>query len=604
MRKLLFISALFLSGSALAQLAADSIRRVLASGKPYTEKIKTLTGYTGNYAQAGHSKEIPGLCKTGLALAQEEKDSLTIGILTRNMANAWYFLGSYDSAANGYFQSAAIFEKSTWQLDLAETYNNLGRLFRKTRDLDRSLNYYNLAMAIYQKLNDKPGIAKILNESGVVFEYRGDYNEAIRRYEQSLKIDQALKDSVGVSYALNFLAGVYTLKKDFRKAEDYLNQVITLRKQIKDTFGMALAYTDLGVTLSAKGDGMAATGYLLESNRIAAKMAYKELMMNNYNELSAIAVAQGNHKDAYDYLQKRTALRDSIYTLEKTKQIEELNTRYETAVKEQIIQQQFYRLTRQRWLIGGIVGLLLLGALLVNSQYKRYRLKKEKQLQAEIFQQQELAAKAVIAAEENERKRIAAELHDGVGQMMSAARMNLSAFENTFPFAGDEQDAAFDKIIGLVDDSAREIRNVSHNLMPIALQQKGLAEAVKEFTAKIDRKVLDIGLHAEDTGGEPKDPATSNILYRVIQECVNNILKHAQATRVDISMACEEKIFSVTIEDNGCGFDTAAATELGGGLGLNNIKSRVNYLRGTVEFDSAPGRGTVVMIHIPLHKEK
>jgi two-component system, NarL family, sensor kinase len=602
--RILFLLYFFLQGIFVtAQPGADSIRRVLESGISYPEKMKVLIQFTGNYAQAGHNKELIALCRNGLELANEKKDSLSIAILTRNMSNAWYFLGNYDSAANGYYQSAAILDKSKWQTEMAETCNNLGRLYRKTRDLDRSLNYYNRAMSIYQELGDKPGIAKILNESGVVFEYRGDFDEAIRRYEQSLRIDESLKDSIGISYAYNFLAGVYTLKKDYRKAEEYMAKVVTLRKQLKDTFGLSLAYTDLGATLLAKGDYMAATGYLLESNRVAEQMDYKELMMNNYGELSAIAEKQGNHKDAYEYLQKKTALRDSLFNIEKTKQIEALNARYETAVKEQIIQKQYYRLTRQRWLIGGILGLLVLGSLLAYSQYKRSRLKKEKQHQEEIFMQQEQAAKSVIAAEENERKRIASELHDGVGQMMSAARMNLSAFENTLQFSGTEQQSAFDKIIGLVDDSAKEVRNVSHNLMPFSVQQKGLVAAVTEFTGKINREVIEIGLYTEDTNGEPADPATATILYRVIQECVNNVLKHAHATRMDISMACEENNFAVTIEDNGHGFDTAALNGTAG-LGLENIKSRVAYLRGTVEFDSAPGRGTVVVIHIPLYKEK
>lgn len=599
MRKLVFIFLLLYTFNGFAQ-TPDSIHRVLASGAPYAEKMKTVIQFTGDYSQIGKGKEVSALCREGIALAEEQKDSISIAILTRNMANALYFQGAYDSAATGYYTSAAIFEKSGSRSELAATYNSLGRLFRKTKDLDRAMLYYNQAMAIYQGLGDRPGVATIYNESGVVFEYRGDYDEAIRRYTQALQIHESMKDSLGKSYALNFLAGVYTIKKDFRKAEDYLNQVITLRRQLRDTFGMALAYTDLGVTLSMKGDPVAATGYFMESNKIAKRMGYKELIMNNYTELATAAVAQGNYKDAYDFVQQKTAIRDSLFTLEKTKQIEELNTRYETAIKEQTIEQQNHRLTRQRWLIGGIIVLLLFGALYANTQYRKYKLKKEKQLQEELFRQQQIAASEVIAAEENERKRIASELHDGVGQMMSAARMNLSAFENSFPFSGDDQNVAFEKIIGLVDDSAREIRNVSHNLMPIALQKKGLVEAVKEFTSKIDRNVLEIGLHTEDANGEPADLATANILYRVIQECVNNVLKHAEATRVDIVMDHEGDDFSVTIEDNGRGFDTAKMSEEGGGLGLGNIKSRVDYLRGTVEFDSAPGRGTVVMIHIPL----
>src|SRR5205814_2638987 len=119
----------------------------------------------------------------------------------------------------------------------------------------------------------------------------------------------------------------------------------------------------------------------------------------------------------------------------------------------------------QYWLYGSI-AVFLFSILLGYSYYKRYQLKQEKKLQAEVMKQQDMATKAVIIAEENERKRIAADLHDGVGQMMSAAKMNLSAFENEIAFKDDLQKNNFEKIIGLEDESSKEIRSVSHQMMP------------------------------------------------------------------------------------------------------------------------------------------
>ncbi|HNG63787.1 MAG TPA: sensor histidine kinase, partial [Ferruginibacter sp.] len=214
------------------------------------------------------------------------------------------------------------------------------------------------------------------------------------------------------------------------------------------------------------------------------------------------------------------------------------------------------------------------------------------------MKQQDLATRAVISAEENERKRIAADLHDGVGQMMSAAKMNLSAFETEIDFRNESQKTAFEKLIGLVDESCKEIRSVSHQMMPNALLKSGLASAVREFIDKIDNRIIKINLHTEGLN-ERLDSNTETVLYRVIQECVNNVIKHSGAGHLDIALIKDADGISATVEDDGRGFD-ATDKQKSEGIGLKNIRSRVEFLKGTVDFDSSPGKGTLVAIHIPL----
>lgn len=214
------------------------------------------------------------------------------------------------------------------------------------------------------------------------------------------------------------------------------------------------------------------------------------------------------------------------------------------------------------------------------------------------MKQQDMATRAVIYAEENERKRIAADLHDGVGQMMSAAKMNLSVFENEIPFKNEEQKLSFEKLVSLVDESCREVRSVSHQMMPNALLKSGLASAVKEFIEKIDSRIIKVSLHTEGLN-ERVDNNTETVLYRVIQECVNNVLKHSGASHLDISLIKDADGISATIEDNGKGFNSSNKQHFEG-IGLKNIISRVTYLKGSIDFDSAPGKGTLVAIHVPL----
>src|SRR5262249_4868889 len=139
---------------------------------------------------------------------------------------------------------------------------------------------------------------------------------------------------------------------------------------------------------------------------------------------------------------------------------------------------------------------------------------------------------------------------------------------------------------------------VSHNMMPNALLKSNLDTAVQEFIDKLDQKKMRVHLYTEGLD-ERLDSNIETVLYRVIQECVNNVIKHASATTLDISLIKDKDGISATVEDNGSGFDTTDKQKLNG-MGLKNITTRIEYLKGTVEFDSNPGKGTLVALHVPV----
>lgn len=220
-------------------------------------------------------------------------------------------------------------------------------------------------------------------------------------------------------------------------------------------------------------------------------------------------------------------------------------------------------------------------------------------MDAEIIRQQELRNKAIIEAEEKERIRIARDLHDGVGQQLSAVKMNLSAFEASMATDDSQRRDKMHALMGLVDDAVKEVRALSHNMMPNALLRSGLSTAVREFVNKIaSTDTLKIDLQIVGLN-ERLESITETVLYRVMQECVSNIVKHADATHVGIQLIKHDRHLNMMIEDNGKGFDTSKANDMAG-IGLKNIISRVHYLNGTVEFDSLPGKGTTVNIDVPV----
>ena len=263
-----------------------------------------------------------------------------------------------------------------------------------------------------------------------------------------------------------------------------------------------------------------------------------------------------------------------------------------------MIEEQQNRLAKNKIVLSGVIALIILGGLLAYTQYRRYQWKQEARMRTAVLKQQEEATKAVIEAEEAERQRIAKDLHDGVGQMISAAKMNLSAYEANGYFKNEEEKQNFEKIIALVDESCKEVRTVSHNMLPNALLKNNLSSAIQEFIDKLDHKKLQVHLYTQGLE-ERLDSNVEMVLYRVIQECVNNVIKHANADTLDISILREDGSITGTIEDNGKGFNTHDLVN-SDGIGLKNIRTRIEYLKGTVDFDSSPGKGTLVALHVPL----
>jgi two-component system NarL family sensor kinase len=318
----------------------------------------------------------------------------------------------------------------------------------------------------------------------------------------------------------------------------------------------------------------------------AAKINYTDMQSSAVNELADLYEQTGDYRQALIYLKKRIDLRASNNS-KNSKTIDELQTKYEITQREDQVLQQQFEITKRNYWMAGILVIILLMLLIGFIYYKQTQLK-----------QRNIAMQAIIETEESERKRIAQDLHDSVSQTMSAAKINLSVIGGELPFVNEAQQKRFEKAIKLVDDGFREVRTISHNMMPWALNETGLAVVIKQFIGNIEND--DIAINFFSRGFDvPFDSTTEIILYRVLQESVNNVMKHAHASRIDVSLIKDENgNISLTIEDNGKGFD---ATNPAGyrGMGLNNLQSRINFLKGKVELDSQVGKGTLVSIYIP-----
>jgi len=320
----------------------------------------------------------------------------------------------------------------------------------------------------------------------------------------------------------------------------------------------------------------------------AAKISYTDMESSAVNEIADLYEQTHDYQQAVIYLKKRQEL-NSPDVKKHSKTVEELQTKYEITQREDQVFQQKYEIIKRNYWVAGACGGLLLMVVLGSVYYKQTQLK-----------ERNIAMQAIIDTEESERNRIAQDLHDSVSQTMSAAKFNLMVIGSELPFANYEQRKQFEKAISLVDDSFKEVRTISHNMMPWALHKTGLAQVVKQFIENISTGAISINFFSRGFE-EPFDGKTEIILYRVLQESVNNVMKHAEASSIDISLIRDAMGISLTIEDNGKGFDTTRP-EIYQGMGLSNLRARVNFLNGKLELDSRPGKGTLVSIYIPTPK--
>ncbi|MGC4102713.1 tetratricopeptide repeat-containing sensor histidine kinase [Ferruginibacter sp.] len=547
----------------------------------------------------GENDEAEKLINQSLNIRVRINDFSGQGYCLRSLGNIQYDKNDYTKALEYYLAAAPKFEKANDLKGLSGDYIWVGNVFNEgLHQFNKAVEYFDKSLVLAKQLNDSSLMSYDYNNLGQAYYFAKNYDSALYYYRQSRQLKELLEDDRGLGNAFSNISNVFFDRKEYDSAAVYNTYAFNIRQKQNDKKGMATSYSNgANIYLQQKNYTAAFEDYN-KAIALGNEIGFKEPVIESYNGLSQYYEIKGDTKLALEYYKKYKLANDSIFNSGISQQLSTLQTKYETTKKQQLINEQQFELTKKQYWIYGSAGLLALVCLLSYSYYRRYKLKQEKRLQVEVMRQQDLSTKAVIVAEENERRRIAADLHDGVGQMMSAAKMNLSAFENDIPFKDDQQKISFEKIINLVDESCKEIRSVSHQMMPNALLKSGLASAIKEFIDKIDTRVLKVNLHTEGLN-ERLDGNVETVLYRVIQECVNNVIKHSGANSLDISLIKDTDGIAATIEDNGKGFNITNKENIEG-IGLKNIRSRIEFLKGTVDFDSSPGNGTLVAIHVPL----
>lgn len=554
-----------------------------------------VIGHT--YNSLGRNDEIPAIADTIVFFS--EKVSFKEGLYSaailkgENMRKK----ARYDEALNLLLHAVHIAEGIEHKWYLGNAFHHLAILYTTLEDLPRARDYYLHALKIWQDIGSESGIQGTYGSLGILYRDRGMYDSALQYYRKAAAYPWATGDSSWIAFSCNDIGAAHSFLGNYDSSEYYLKTAIGIRERMNERHELPYTYNYLGENYERKKDLTNAEQYIRKAVHLSEELGNNKQTYQAYESLSDFFARNGRYDSAYRYAMIHKAYKDSFVTSMQRETIADLTTKYETEKKERIIQEQQLAITQKNILVIAISALLLIGTLSGYTFYRKKQAAQQAVMQQTVMQQQELAAKAVIVAEENERKRIAADLHDSVGQLMSAAKLNLSTLKSTLRFDSPAGEMSFDKAIALVDESCREVRTVSHHIMPNALLKAGLASAIRSFIDKIDQRIIQVQLYTEGFN-ERMDNSVESVLYRIIQECVNNVIRHSGAHKLDIALVKDGESISVTVEDNGRGFDTGKK-DATAGIGMKNIRSRVEYLKGTVEWDSAPGKGTVVAIYIP-----
>ncbi|MFD0749936.1 tetratricopeptide repeat protein [Mucilaginibacter calamicampi] len=508
-------------------------------------------------------------------------------------------------AIKDFLKSIIYFEKADYEAGMADSYTSIALLYVGKKDYDPAITYHTKALKIRRELGMALEESMTLGNIGIVKTRQKRYAEALKYHQLSLKAIENLNDSSRVAYIYNDLGATYLAAKQPSLAISYLQKSIKMRTELDETVELAYTLNYLGEAFEQAGQTAKAIYYIKEANRLAINLKNTKQIAESYESISQFYSRNKQIDSAYAYSIKFINFKDSVEATDNLKAMDQLMVKYETEKKEHQIESLNQQATidklainKQRMAILVIASLFILSGIFAFLLYNRNKLKQKARLQEQLLIQQDQLTKAVIEAEEHERKRIGSDLHDGIGQLFSTVKLNLNGLFGRIKIDQEADQFLIEKTLALVDESCKEIRHISHQMMPNMLLKSGIASDVKSFIEKIDSEALKVTFEAVGFKNKLEDNVEI-VLYRVIQESVNNVIKHAKATELDIKLVRSANEIVATVKDNGIGFDVTTKDEVAG-IGLKNIATRIEYLKGTVTYVSAPGQGTAVNITVPV----
>lgn len=530
------------------------------------------------------------------------------------LLNVYFHLGDFSSAMSASAEGLKLAEEKRDKKNIAKYKALYGFIHLRQNNANEALEYYDQYRRHAEELHDSSLIADAFNCLGEAHVEKRDLKKALALFHQALdfyqrKNKRAMETGSGTAYldripfTLFKIAMAYRASGDYELAMKYcaLVQERTTAPCCND-YDLATYYLNIGNIFSEQGDFSKAEVLLRNGLSISRKIRHAENARDGYRYLASLFSRQDRFDSAYHYLSLYGLLRDSISNAKVRQEIARVHSIYNIQKKDEEIERQKQEhkaaMERQQFIQIGFICLLLCLGIMGYLLYNRFKLKQKHDLHLLLNQKQNELLHSVMAAQDKERKRIAQDLHDSLGSMLAAAKLKLSDIDIGKTRLDTHEKENFRTTVALLDEAVTELRNVSHNIMPATLSKIGLIAALKNMFERISSNGsvrINYITHGFDTRLQEETEMT---LYRILLELVSNVIRHAKAEEVTVQLIRYPTHINVTVEDDGIGFDEATS-RLDAGIGIGNILSRVDYLRGTVDIDSSLGKGTSIIINIP-----
>lgn len=512
--------------------------------------------------------------------------------------NIYFYTGDYPAAMQAASEELALAEANHDSLQMARSYCTMGFIYYRQGNTGQSGIYYDLYLRLAEKAKDSLLMADAYADIGEIRTAVHHYSEALGSLFKAYELYDRLRHTEKMVHTSYEISQVYKGMRNYDEALVFavktLNNIDT---GLYNEYDKALYYINAGDVYKDLADFGKAVAMTLRGLVIAQHIQHREDVRDAWGTLAGIYALEHRYDSAYFYFTLYSALKDSISNDRSRREIEEIHERYAADKKDKEIALQREQLARQR-LVKDILlfsSLFLIAFILL--LYNRRRLKQRAAYEIKLSRQRNDLFGAVIMAQESERKRIAQDIHDTLGSLLSAAKLNLSALDEDF--VRGERAQRYRASLQLLDEVSAELRNIAHNIMPAGLSKIGLPAAVKGLLDTLSTPTgLKINYQVYGFDERLSDELEISI-YRVLLELINNVIRHSGATLLTLQMIRYPRYINIVVEDDGIGLDKKKAAGQGKGMGLSNIRSRVSYLKGTMEIDSKEGVGTTVLMEIP-----
>ncbi len=541
-----------------------------------------------------------------------------LALLYSSISGTYFYKSMYDSMSFFSYKAEQLLHSAPIadQIDArsaGSVYANIGTLWLVIGDYEKARSYLFKALdklsAFKDSASAKQYISDMYNNIGFAYRQSGDTEQAAQYYTQALVIDESN------TLTLNGLGILRMEENRMEEAMELLQRANAISQNGGHLHRILTSKAALGLLYYKLGQHHEAKNILEQAIDLAGKKMDKNLhekFYDVYKTLSLIYRDERQYKRAYDYSEKARMVLSEQMAKEKVYETYRQEMKTQAALKDKQIAQEKLLLSEHKsrlreqniWMaaIGcsSVLLLIALGALYRSSRHKQ-RLHMERI--NSISKEQEIDHfKAMIKGEEKERSRLAGELHDGIMVQLSTVKMGLKSVPESYYrlSCGDYvQTPYYRSIVQQMEEVTVELRRTAHNLMPDMLLEGGIADAVFYFCNTLKHN----GLHVsyQQHGTIPRLPGDFELsVFRIIQELLQNVVKHAEATHVMVQLAeIAGHILSVTVEDNGKGFDPDMLPE-GKGMGLKSVASRIQVLKGVMDIRSRPGEGTLIHLEFEM----